>query len=133
MDPVHTDSQGSSQVFYHHLVLPNISHNKNDPASPWNVKSYKENHTHPNNKKKPDNLDNYNLPELIRELGSQGNQLAWNLRADRLLQGEAGQSASFPGAEHGRKRPPTKGVRGFQPKVLVSVGECESIQPRLLR
>lgn len=70
MDPVHTDSHGSFQVFHHYLVLPNTSHIKNDPASPWNVKNWKENHFLPNNKKKPYNPQNYNLLELISELRS---------------------------------------------------------------
>lgn len=133
MDPVHTDSHGSFQVFHHYLVLPNTSHIKNDPASPWNVKNWKENHFLPNNKKKPCNPQNYNLLELISELRSQGNQLAWNLRTDRLLQRDTRPEHWLPGTEHGRKRQPNKGMRRFQPKVSVSVGGRESGQPRLPR
>lgn len=64
---------------------------------------------------------------------SQGNQLAWNLRTDRLLQGDTRPEHWLPGTEHGRKRQPNKGMRRFQPKVSVSVGGRESGQPRLPR
>lgn len=69
-DSVPTDAHRGHSKFPTTVILPNISHVRNDLASPWNVKSWKEYYSYPNNKKKPDNLQNYHLLEFIRELRS---------------------------------------------------------------
>lgn len=68
---------------------------QNGPASPWNAKSYKENCSHPNNKKKSDHPQNYNREPIGGE--SQGNNQAGI--SGQTPPGAKGQSTNFPRAE----------------------------------
>ena len=93
---------------------------QNGPASPWNVKSCKENGSHPKHKKS----------QIIHRITTLNSWERWDHRATTRLDsqdrqtplGEKGQSAGFPRAEHRGKGLPQK-AGGFQP----GVSECRRV------
>lgn len=62
-------------------------------AFTWDVESWKNHYSHHHDERKQDQLQNHNLCWSIRDLRLQSNQLSWNPKMERELQGKVPAAA----------------------------------------